>query len=557
MSFDDTTEQPPVPENDTEYMDINGDESQPFDDTSYIPVDDSTPPAPTVQDKPSEALPENNVNAKSVIEVEKEKNSLDIRQAPHNLDIEASLIGAFLRNNNLLERVDALMPEHFYAPEHQTIYNWIIKSSEKGQIASPATLAHYADSDPLIKQLGGKDYLIKLSSDVISIINSNEYCDTLIDLYIKRQLITIGEDLVNDAYENDIENTASEQIEVAEQTLFNLAESGDGTKQTMELGQAVVQALTSAEKAFTSDGNVVGVTSGLRDLDSRLGGLHKSDLLVLAGRPAMGKTALVTNIAFNAANAYQKTINENGDEEQEGGKVLFFSLEMSAEQLAGRILSEQSEISSDKIRRGDINTDQFTRLQQAAVNLAKVPLYIDDTPGISVSALRQRARRLKRKSGLDMIIVDYLQLLQGPAGKKFDNRVNEVSEITRSLKIIAKELEVPVIALSQLSRSVEQREDKRPMLSDLRESGSIEQDADVVMFIYRPEYYLKDSAPEKRPNETEDKFIERTEMHNAKIAEARNKAEVIISKQRHGPTGTVELFFNGDFAKFGDLDINH
>ncbi|MGB1361007.1 MAG: replicative DNA helicase [Alphaproteobacteria bacterium] len=505
-------------------------------------------------------IPMSPVDGEAVI-VKQDQQKVEVKQSnqelPHNLEIEATVIGSILRNNKLMENVDNLTPQHFYAPENQIIYSWILKATANNQLASPKTLAHYADSEPAIKALGGKDYLAEIASDVISIININEYTETLDDLYVKRQLIGLGEDMVIDAYSNDFDVTSKDQIEKAEQSLYSLAENGEAKKGVISLGQALVTTIASAESAFQNKGGIVGVTTGLKDLDQQLGGLHKSDLLILAGRPAMGKTSLVTNIAFNAAKAYNVEVDENGKETKTGGVVLFFSLEMSADQLAGRIISEQAEIASDKIRRGDIDDKQFERLVNASAELADTQLYIDDTPGISVTAMRQKARRVKRQHGLDMIIVDYLQLLQGPAGKKFDNRVNEVSEITRSLKIIAKELEVPVIALSQLSRSVEQREDKRPMLSDLRESGSIEQDADVVMFIYRPEYYLTKASPEKRANETDDNFNKRVEEHNNSLKDARNVAEVIISKQRHGPVGTIKLFFNSEFTKFGDLDAGH
>ncbi len=489
--------------------------------------------------------------------LETENANDNAQTPPHNLEIEASLIGAILRNNQLIERADMLRPEFFYAPEHRTIYTWIMQTMEKGQLATPATLGHIADGDLAVKAIGGRDYLARLASDVISIINIGDYASTLVDLHIKRELIVIGNDLVNDAYENDIDNTGEKQIEKAEEILFNLAENGESENSTTSLGQAAISALKSAEKAFLTDEQVVGVTTGFKAMDSRLGGLHGSDLLILAGRPAMGKTSLATNMAFNASKAFKETEKDNGEILQEGGRTLFFSLEMSAEQLASRILSEQSEVPSDKIRRGDITEEEFSRIAKATTTLAKTPLFIDDTPGLSITALRQRARRVQRKNGLDFIVVDYLQLLQGPAGKKNDNRVNEVSDITRGLKMVAKELNVSVLALSQLSRGVESREDKTPMLSDLRESGSIEQDADVVMFIYRPEYYLQNSSPEKRPNESDDKYMQRVEDHNNRLAEAKNVAEVIIAKQRHGPVGTIELFFNGEFTKFGDLDRYH
>ncbi len=477
---------------------------------------------------------------------------------PHNLDIEASVLGAILRNDGILhQKLDKLTADHFFAPEHQTLFTWIKQTVDMGQKATPATLAHLADSTPNVQALGGKKYLNTLASDVISLINVSEYQDTLIDLYTRRQLVVLGADMTATAHDLDFENTAQKQIEVAEQQLYNLAEKGDLDKGTIHFQTAISQALESAEEAFNSDGSVVGVATGFIDLDKRLGGLHPSDLLILAGRPAMGKTALVTNIAFHVAKTYEQYTDSNGKQRQNGGTVLFFSLEMSAEQLATRILSEQTEIPSDKIRRGDIDETAFTTLCSTVANINQAPLYIDDTPGLSVTAMRQKARRQQRKFGLDAIVVDYLQLLQGPAGKRYDNRVNEVSEITRHLKLIAKDLNVPVIALSQLSRAVEQREDKRPQLADLRESGSIEQDADVVMFIYRAEYYLKDAHPEQRDNEADDKYMARVERHNTKIHDARNKAELIIAKQRHGAVGTVELFFNPEFTKFGDLDTHH
>ena len=479
------------------------------------------------------------------------------KNIPYNLEIETLVIGAILRNDKLLQQAESLRPEYFYAPENQIIFAWILEMHNRNQIANPKTLAHLADNEPAIANLGGKNYLAQIASDVYTVVNISEYAGTIEDLYTTRQLIGVGEQMILDGYDQDIENTADKQIEKAEQALYNLAETGEAKKSVVGLGDALADTIQSAEQAFLNPSGLVGVTTGLRDMDKQLGGLHKSDLLILAGRPAMGKTSLATNIAFNAARAYTTEVDDDGNKTSNGGVVLFFSLEMSAEQLATRIISEQAEISSNKIRLGEINQDQFSKLADSANQLNNTQLYIDDTPGISVTALRQKARRVKRQHGLDLIIVDYLQLLQGPAGKKFDNRVNEISEITRTLKIVAKELNIPVVALSQLSRMVEQREDKRPMLSDLRESGSIEQDADVVMFIYRPEYYLRESAPEKRANESDDKFLDRIDQHQQKIDDSRNKAEVIIAKQRHGPVGTIELFFNGEFTKFGDLDDNH
>ena len=481
------------------------------------------------------------------------------REPPHNLEVEAALLGAILRNNRSFEGVsDLIRVEYFYSPEHQHIYLAIKQVIERGQIANPTTLSHIVNADPLLVEAGGHQYLFDLAANVVAIINVKDYAETIRDLHIKRELIGMGEDMVNDAYAlNDLEDTAERQIERTEHRLYQLATTGEVDRGVTTLKDATLLAVEAAELAFKRDSHVVGVTTGFSEVDQMLGGLHRSDLLILAGRPSMGKTALATNLAFNAAKAYKSTTNENGDTIEEGGKVLFFSLEMSAEQLAGRILSEQSEIPSDRIRRGDINMEEFEKLTLAAQDLSRAPLYIDDTPALTITGLRQRARRVKRQHGLHLIVVDYLQLLQGPPEKKSDNRVQEVSDITRGLKTLAKELDVPVLALSQLSRQVEAREDKRPQLSDLRESGSIEQDADVVTFIYRPEYYLQREHPTERPNETPDKFQERLERHNERLKSSRNIAEVIIAKQRHGPIGTIELFFDGNYTRFSDLDRHH
>lgn len=482
-----------------------------------------------------------------------------LREPPHNYELEAALLGAVLRNNRAYEQVsDFLRSEHFYSPEHQRIFDAIQQITNSGQNATPTTLAHIADSDPLIAAAGGKTYLFNLAANVVAVINAKHYADSVRDLYLKRELIGVGEDMVNDAYTvDDLDDDSGKQIERAEHRLYQLATTGEVDRNVSSLRDAVNLAINSAEEAFKRDSHVVGVTTGFSGLDQMLGGFHRSDLLILAGRPSMGKTALATNIAFNAANAYKTIQGEDGQITEEGGKVLFFSLEMSAEQLAGRILSERSEIPSDRIRRGEIDNDEFQRLSVAAQEMGRAPLYIDDTPALTITGLRQRARRVKRQHGLHMIIVDYLQLLQGPPEKRSDNRVQEVSEITRGLKTLAKELAVPVLALSQLSRQVEAREDKRPQLSDLRESGSIEQDADVVTFVYRPEYYLQREHPAERPAESAEKFQERLEKHNQRLADSRNIAEFIIAKQRHGPIGTIELYFDGNFTRFSDLDRHH
>ena len=482
-----------------------------------------------------------------------------LRQPPFNAEVEQALLGAVLRNNRAYEAVaDFLRPMHFYVPEHQRLYEHIKKLIDKGQVASPATLSHVAESDDILKPAGATAYLHELATNVVTVLNAAEYARTIHDLHLKRELIGLGEDMVNDAYDNrDIDFTADKQIEKTEQRLYDLATTGTVDRAVKSMDTATKAALDMAERAFKRDSHIVGVTTGFRDIDERLGGLHPSDLVILAGRPAMGKTALAANIACNAASAYKKIMTEDGREIEEGGVVLFFSLEMSAEQLAGRLISTWSGVSSDRIRRGAIESEEFERIVVASQELSRIPLYIDDTPALSITGLRQRARRLKRRHGLHLIVVDYLQLLQGPPEKRIDNRVQEVAEITRGLKTLAKDLDVPVLAVSQLSRQVENREDKHPQLADLRESGSIEQDADVVSFIYRPEYYLEKETPEQRLNETPEKFEERRLRHEQQLSEKCNIAEFIIAKQRHGPVGTVELYFNGELTLFDDLDRVH
>ena len=481
-----------------------------------------------------------------------------LRKPPRNEEVEAALLGAILRNNRAYEKIaEILRAEHFFAPEHQKIYSLVKKLIDAGQEARATTLQHLIEGDEMLQAIGGANYLRDLAANVVTVINAENYAQIIYDLYLKRELIGLGEDVVNTAYDHDLDETADIQIQKVESRLYQLATTGEVDRGVSSLGDAAIMALQATEEAFKRESHVVGVTSGMRDIDNMLGGLHRSDLLILAGRPAMGKTALATNMAFNAAKAYRKFTDDAGNEIEEGGKVLFFSLEMSAEQLAGRILSGEAKVSGDKMRRGEINQEDFNRVAIAAQELSRVPLYIDDTPALSITGLRQRARRVKRQRGLHMIVIDYLQLLVGPPDKKMDNRVQEVSEITRGLKTLAKELDIPVIALSQLSRQVESREDKRPMLSDLRESGSIEQDADVVSFVYRPEYYLQREHPEQRGGESVEKYQEREMMHNQRVAESRNVAEFIIAKQRHGPVGTVELFFDNEYARFGDLDRFH
>jgi replicative DNA helicase len=477
-----------------------------------------------------------------------------IRVPPHNFEAEQALLGAILLSNRAYERVsEFLRPEHFADPVHGRIFATCGKLIERGQMANPVTLKTYFESDGGLAEIGGIPYLAQLANAVVSVINAEDYGKLVFDLHLRRELIGLGEDMVNTAFAADLDSSATDQIGTAEAKLYDLATTGQTEGGFEAFNTVLVAAVAAAEAAHKRQGKLSGVPTGLVDIDSKLGGLHESDLLILAGRPSMGKTALATNIAFNAASAYREEIDSLGRKKAVDGAITaFFSLEMSAEQLATRILAEQAEIASHKIRQGELANDEFERLVIAAQNLHKLPLFIDDTPALSISAVRTRARRLKRQHGLGLIVIDYLQLLRG-SGATSESRVQEVSEITRGLKALAKELSVPVIALSQLSRAVESREDKRPQLSDLRESGSIEQDADVVMFVFREQYYLERAEPGRRPDEAEDKFNDRHARWQQRCEEVWNTAEVIVAKQRHGPVGTVRLSFRGEFTKFGNL----
>ncbi|MCF8470982.1 MAG: replicative DNA helicase [Parvibaculum sp.] len=461
------------------------------------------------------------------------------RSAPHNIDAEQDLLGAILVNNEAAAKVSGfLKPEHFAEDVHARIYDATTILIERGEIADPVTLKSYFDHDSALADIGGSQYLARLAASATTIINAENYGRLIYDLAMRRELILLGEEIVNTAYDSDLEETSQSQIESAEQKLFSLAENGAHEGALMPVRFAVGETLKSIEAAFQREGNLVGATTGLKDMDAKLGGLHKSDLLILAGRPSMGKTSLATNIAYNAAKAYKRS------DGREGAVVGFFSLEMSAEQLVGRVLAEATEISSEKLRRGDLTDDEFAnKLVPQSALLSELPLFIDDTPALSIAALRTRARRLKRSHGLGLIVVDYLQLMKG-SGRRSDNRVQEISEVTQGLKAVAKELDIPVIALSQLSRQVENPEDKRPQLSDLRESGSIEQDADVVMFVYREAYYEERKAPAEGTPEHAD--------WQERMARIHNLAEVIIGKQRHGPIGIIKLHFKPEFTRFGD-----
>ncbi len=479
------------------------------------------------------------------------------RTPPQNNEAEQALLGAILVNNEAYRRVaEFLLPEHFAAPVHGRIYAAARTLIERAQIANPVTLKNQFEQDGALADVGGAQYLARLAASMVTIINAADYGRTIYDLHLRRQLIAIGEDTVNDAYAYDLEREGMAQIEAAEKKLFDLATTGLNERGFQDFKTAYTKAIDMAQAAFQKTGRTVGVGTAFVDLDKKLGGLHPSDLIVLAGRPSMGKTALATNIAFNAARAYREATAPDGKRVAEDGAVVaFFSLEMSAEQLATRVLSERSGVSSDKIRRGEISHHDFDKFLAASQDLAEIPLHIDDTPALTIGALRTRARRLQRSKGLDLVVIDYLQLLRGSGeGYGPDNRVQEVSEITRGLKALAKELNVPVLALSQLSRQVESREDKRPMLSDLRESGSIEQDADVVMFIYRDEYYHGERAtPKKTPEEDEAKFQKRYDSWFAHFQEIHDQADIIIAKQRHGPIGTIKLRFDTNTTKFDNL----
>ena len=469
------------------------------------------------------------------------------REAPNNVEAEQALLGAILVNNDAFYRVsDFLKPEHFYEPLHTTIFEVISELVRMGKSATPITAKTFLPADEKIGDITLAQYLIRLAAEAVTIINAEDYGRAIYDLSIRRALISIGGDLVNIAYDAPPELGPPQQIEDAERRLFELAETGQYNNGFIGFNEAVKNAVDLANAAYMRDGHLSGVATGLNDLDRVMGGLQRSDLIIVAGRPGMGKTALATNMAFNVASAFEGVQQADGTiEAKNGGRVGFFSLEMSSEQLATRIISEQTEISSSKIRRGEITETDFEHLVACSQTLQNIPFFIDETGGISIAQLAARARRLKRQRGLDMLVIDYIQLMTGSSKKSSENRVQEITEITTGLKALAKELNVPIIALSQLSRQVENREDKRPQLSDLRESGSIEQDADVVVFVYREEYYLKNKEP--KPDTAE--YIQWQDDLN----EVMGKGEVIIGKQRHGPTGSVKLAFQAEFTRFTDL----
>ncbi|MDA7424116.1 replicative DNA helicase [Thalassococcus lentus] len=463
---------------------------------------------------------------------------------PHSIEAEQQLLGAILTNNDVFDKIASIInPQHFFDPVHARIFEIAAARIAKNNLASPVTLKAFMEDDEGLKELGGPAYLARLAGAAVSTFAVRDYAQMIYDLAIRRDLIGLGRDISSKAAKVDVASEPREQIVEAEQALYKLAEQGQTESGFQSFLKAVTDAVNVANAAYQREGGLAGVSTGLMDMDKKLGGLHKSDLLILAGRPSMGKTSLATNIAFNVAKAYKKgQLPDGSTGALEGGVVGFFSLEMSAEQLASRILAEASEISSHKIRQGDMDEVEFRRFVEAAKALEACPLYIDDTPALPISQVAARSRRLKRTHGLDVIIVDYLQLLRGTA----ENRVQEIAEISMGLKAIAKELNIPVIALSQLSRQVESRDDKRPQLSDLRESGSIEQDADVVMFVFREEYYAEREKPS-------DDRLDEMAAWQERMSRLHGKAEVIIGKQRHGPIGTVELSFESQFTRFGNL----
>ena len=469
------------------------------------------------------------------------------REAPNNIEAEQALLGAILINNDAFYRVsDFLKAAHFYEPLHRKIYEVSAELIRMGKMANPVTIKTFLPADEKVGDMTVAHYLARLAAEAVTVINAADYGRAIYDLATRRALITVGEDMVNIAYDAPVDMSPADQIEDAERRLFELAETGRYDGGFESFNDAVKTAVDMANAAYMRDGHLSGFATGLRDLDKRMGGLQSSDLIILAGRPGMGKTSLATNIAFNIAHAYEPAQQADGSfKAANGGVVGFFSLEMSSEQLATRIISEQTEIPSSKIRRGEITEMDFEKLVACSQMMQKLPLYIDQTGGISIAQLAARARRLKRQRGLDVLVIDYVQLMQGTSQRASQNRVQEITEITTGLKALAKELQTPIIALSQLSRQVESRDDKRPQLSDLRESGSIEQDADVVLFVYREEYYLKNKEPKFG---TEEYIKWEGEMNDA-----RGKAEVIIAKQRHGPTGMVPLAFQGEFTRFSDL----
>ena len=460
------------------------------------------------------------------------------KELPNNIEAEQAVIGSILVSNDIFDEISTIISSiNFYDPMHQKIFEAIESLIYKGMLANPITLKNYFEDEK--DDLNVPEYLVKITKFSTSVRQAVEYSKIIYDMFVRRELIKISEQTIDSAKLNDLDTNGQTIIENSERLLFDLAEKGSFNSSLIKFDDAMKQTIEMASAAYKNEEGIVGVPTGLRDLDDKLGGLHQSDLIIIAGRPSMGKTSLATNIAFNAAQKLQDSGKKSS--------IAFFSLEMSSEQLSTRIISEQARISSNDIRRGRISDDQFDKFLETSKNISELPLYIDETPAITIAALSNRARRIKRLFGLDMIIVDYIQLMRGTTFNK-DGRVQEISQITQGLKAIAKELSVPVVALSQLSRQVEQRDDNKPLLSDLRESGSIEQDADVVMFVYREAYYLSRKEPRAAT-------VEHAEWQ-AKMNEVAHLAQLIIGKQRHGPIGNITLEFEERFTKFKDTQTN-
>ena len=470
-------------------------------------------------------------------EIQSIQKKIDNKQ-PSNIEAEQALIGSVLVNNDIIDEISSIISSStFYDPAHTKIYEVIETLNNKGMIANPITLKNFFEKDNMLDEVGGTEYLVKLTRFSSSTKQAVDYAKIIHEMFLRRELVLISDKLSTDTLNaNDQEQNAEDIIESAEKSLFDLAERGSFSQSYIKFNKAIDQTIQMATMAMQSDQGIVGIPTGLTDLDEKLGGLHKSDLIILAGRPSMGKTALATNIAYNASHHILKR--------QEKSSVAFFSLEMSSEQLSTRILSEQAKIRSDDIRRGKVNEEEINRYIETSRNIYNLPLFIDETPAITIATLSNRARRMKRLFGLSLIVVDYIQLMRSSSNKN-DGRVQEISEITQGLKALAKELSVPVLALSQLSRAVEQRDDKQPQLADLRESGSIEQDADVVMFVYREAYYLERKQPKLGS-------IEHAEWQS-KMNDVNGLADIILGKQRHGPTGVVKVEFEGIYTKFKDL----
>jgi replicative DNA helicase len=473
---------------------------------------------------------------------------------PQNVEAEAALLGALMIDNRLVEDVQLkLRPDHFFEPLHGRIYEAVLRMTDANRIANPVTLRPLFESDETIKDVGGPAYLAQLTGSGAAVIGARDFAQQVYDLALLRSLITVGRDLVEGALDTSEDVAPLAQIERAETELYKVAEAGGAEGRARSFGEAAMDSIRNAEAALNRGGGLTGITSGFTGLNSRIGGLQRSDLIIVAGRPGMGKTALATNMAFAAA---ERFLQDQGDgieaAKAAGAPIAIFSLEMSSEQLVTRVLSEQSQVTAEQIRTGNLGRQEFASFARTAERLHSLPFYIDDTPGLTIAALRTRARRLKRQKGIGLVVVDYLQLLQGTGRGSNDNRVQEISEISRGLKQLAKELDVPVIGVSQLSRAVEQREDKRPQLSDLRESGSIEQDADIVLFVYREEYYLRAHEPKHPIPGDPAEVFSAFEEWEAKHSQVAGMAELIIAKNRHGGTGKERLRFEGRFTKFSD-----